>query len=248
MSRSSYDGFAAGAVEDLERLAQKAADLRETMRGIQDASPERTEGSDRSGAVRVVVGADGLPESIQVDDRWQTRISPHALGAAVTEAAQEAARRRGEAWSRIVERAGSGQSGSAGATYPAAMPGTGGLPGTSPPRSLGEIADEVIGNFDRTMASPPRGAATAQARAANHGRTLVVMLTESGQMSCAADAQWAAEQSGSRLNQALGTALASAREELRSRSAGSGISDNRASEILSELQAAAGEATGRKRA
>lgn len=239
------DNSATSTAHDLERLAQRAAGLQATMRGIQDAAPERTKGTDRTGAVRVAVGADGLPESIQVDERWATQIRPHALGTAVTEAFQNAAHRRGEAWSRIFERASTGQPESP-MPQPTAVSGIGGMPRTSAPRPLSEIAEEVIARFDSMMAAPRPGTAPAQAQGTTSGRALVLSLTESGRMSCAIDAEWASGQSGSQLNQALETALASARTELQNRVAGNAISADRSAGLLMEIQAAAREATERK--
>jgi len=94
------------------------------------------------------------------------------------------------------------------------MPGADG-PEASAERSLSEIAEEAIGSFDAAVATPPRGAVAAQARGANRERTVSLMLTDSGQLSCTVDAQWAAKQSAERLNQALKAALASAGDALR---------------------------------
>lgn len=238
MSYSARDEFPAGAADDLERLRQRAAALQERLGEIQAAAPEHTEGTDRTGAVRVIVGPDGLPESIRVGARWQDQIRPQALGAAVTEASREAVRRRGQAWSATLERPGqppgSGPSGPV-TGHPHAAEG---LHGRSP-RPLGEIAEDVIGMLD---SAPRPGSAPAQARGISTGRTLHITLARDGRLSCAADAEWAAGQSGGQLSQALGAALTAAREELRSQSAGAAGSAERVSQITAEIYAAVSEA------
>ncbi|MBO0804599.1 MAG: hypothetical protein J2P25_16185 [Nocardiopsaceae bacterium] len=210
-------------MDELERLRRQAAGLQELMRELGDAAPERAEGTDRTGAVRVVIGSAGLPESIQVDAWWRDRLRPEALGSAVTDAWRQAMRRRGEAWARTLDRTGwharferrdsmpeRGQP-----RHPDATRGFSGVSQARGGRSLNEIAEDAITMLDSVLSSPrsssPRlGSVPGQARGSGPGNTLVITLTRSGQLSCSADARWAARQSGSQLNQALSAALAAA--------------------------------------
>lgn len=190
------EGSMAGAVENLERLRQRASDLQEMAQRVQDAAPARTEAADRAGVVRVVVGADGLPESIQVESRWQERIRPQDLGAAITEASQQALSRRNETWSRTFEL--SDQQGNVGgrapdagarqAPYSVPTPGYGGAGSPSVPRSLSEISEDVIGMLDSVTSGLQTGAAPAQVQGFNPDRTLSISLTRNGQFSCTVDA------------------------------------------------------------
>lgn len=222
-------------MDDAERLRQRGADLQARMLGLQEAAPERTEAADRTGTVRVAVGHDGLPVSIQVGDGWQDRIRPHQLGAAVAEASRQAMSRRIEAWSTTLEHAGPGQRG------PAPSPGPGDSPRPSNPRSLTDIAEDVLGTLDTMLSSRlPPPAQPAQGTAAD--RMLTVTLTRSGQLSCTADARWAAQQSGSQLTRALGSALVAARNQLREEQDSNASAADRAARLSAEIQAASSEA------
>ncbi|MBO0804167.1 MAG: hypothetical protein J2P25_13970 [Nocardiopsaceae bacterium] len=208
---------------------------------MQDAAPERSEGTDRTGAVRVALRRDGLPESIHVEAWWKDRIRPEALGAAVTEASQQAVQRRGEAWSSAFERAGSGQDGAEPEPSPDAAPGFGDMPGLSAPRPLDALYKDVIELFDSVMPSLRRE--TAPARECDpDDRPIVITLAPDGQMSCTVDTLWARRQSGAELSQALGAALATAREELWGSEADASAAADRASRLLAEIRAAGIEA------
>jgi nucleoid-associated protein YgaU len=90
-------------LRDLARLRNYAAGLQQVMADFQQAAPERSQGTDRSGAVRAVLGADGLPEAIRVDAHWGNRLRAGSFGAAVVEASETAMRERGAAWSRALK-------------------------------------------------------------------------------------------------------------------------------------------------
>lgn len=222
-------------MDDMERLRQRGADLQARMLGLQEAAPERIEAADRTGTVRVSLGHDGLPVSIQVGDGWQDRIRPHQLGAAVAEAAQQAMSRRAEAWSTTLEHAGPGQG------DPAPSPGAENLPRPSNPRSLTDIAEDVLGTLD-TMLSAQLPPPAQPVQGATADRMLTVTLTRSGQVSCTADARWAAQQSGSRLTRALGSALVAARNQLREEQSSNISAADRAARLSAEIQAASSEA------
>lgn len=240
MPYSASNEFTADLMGGLEGLRQRADGLQETMHGIQDAAPERTEGTDQTKTVRVAVGHEGLPESIQVAEHWQDRIRPGALGTAVAEAAQEAARRRSEAWSRTLGRAGSGQRGLAAEEGRAPSPPA--MPEPSDPRPLNEIAGDVLGLLGTMLSSRAVSARAQSSQGTGPDRTVAIMLTRSGQLSCTADAQWAARQSGAQVTQALAAALAAARRQLQDQEMDSPFSAERLSRLSAEIQASSSEA------
>lgn len=204
-----------GIEEDLQRAQRRAAEMRELSREMEDAAPARAEGADRARSVRVVLGRDGVPESIRVDDRWRDRIGPDSLGAAIAEASQAALRCRGEAWSRALEQSGwpdrAGRQAPGPGRVPDPAPGSRPAPGPRPRRSVSDLAEEVIAMSAKvTAASRP----AARAQGSTPGRHVVITLARGGSVSAAVDAAWAGKQVSGLLNQALGTALAAALEEL----------------------------------
>jgi hypothetical protein len=112
---------------------------------------------------------------------------------------------------------------------------------------LGVLAEDAIGAFDAAMAAaeraqaePPRGAGS------NRERTVALMLSPDGRVTCRADARWVHGQTGPALSDALGQALAAARQTLarasRSHEAAqlSARTDQLMQEILAELGGMAG--------
>ncbi len=80
-----------------------AAALHSLIIDAQAQAPQHAEGADRSRAVRVVLGPDGLPATFRVESDWKRRIEPTAFGAAVLEAFQAAVSDRLSAWTRTLE-------------------------------------------------------------------------------------------------------------------------------------------------
>jgi hypothetical protein len=210
---------------DLTRIANQAAGLQRLFADLQQAAPESSQGSDRSGAVQAFLGPDGLPEAIRVHSGWSDRLQAGAFAAAVNEACQAAVRERGLAWSRVLEqsdwqqRADRLKGGSAGA------PGV--APGAMPPafrraagngqrRSAERMAEEVIELLD-AVADRAAGARRQNPRGQGTitGGGLTLTLATGGRVTCQADPRWVAGKSAGQLSEALSTALASARQELK---------------------------------
>jgi DNA-binding protein YbaB len=233
--------YPSGDIGNLKYLRQRAIDLQEKMSRLQDAAPERTEGTDQSGTVRVVIDRDGIPKSIQVGAHWQDKIHPQALKAAIVEASQQATHRRGEVWSRILEL--SDQSAKSGHNSPSTSYPDSADMGPSPmafaPRPLGQIADDLLKMLDQVLSSP---LPEAQSREVAPDRELTLTLAPGGQLSCTIDAPWASRQSDGQLNQVLGTALNSARQRLRAQEAASNSSSDRLSALSAEIRAVFSEA------
>jgi hypothetical protein len=89
-------------VGQLRGLQRYAAGLRDSIAQAQAHAPGHAEATDRSGAVRVVLGPDGLPKSVRVEPDWQRRLDPAVFGDAVVEAFQAAAGERMAAWSQTL--------------------------------------------------------------------------------------------------------------------------------------------------
>jgi hypothetical protein len=224
---------------DLARLRHYATGLQELMDELQQASPERSEGSDRSGMVHAVYGRDGLPESIRVSPYWKEKLQPAGFAAAVVGACQAAATQRGTEWSRTLSRAGwqeradrlDQDSARAAASDPNPVPPAFRRPGSgspTPPRPIPVLAEEAIGLLD--LASSPSAWPSpepAKGSGGIRGGSLTITLVSGGQISCQADPHWVAQRSGAQLTEAIGEALAAARRELAS-AAGSVADRNRA--------------------
>jgi hypothetical protein len=222
---------------DLARLRHYATGLQELMDELQQASPERSEGTDRSGMVRAVYGRDGLPESIRVSAYWKERLPPAGFAAAVVEACQAAATQRGTEWSQTLKRTGwqeragrlDEDSARAAAADPNPVPPAFRRPdGQTPPRPISVLAEEAIGLLDLAGSpsawpdpNPAKGSGEVR------GGSLTIALVSGGRVSCQADPHWVAQRSGAQLTEAIGEALAAARREL-AYAAGSVADRNRA--------------------
>jgi hypothetical protein len=208
---------------DLTRLREDAARAARLRSDIGRAAPARSEGTDRSGAVTVILGPDGLPEAIQVHGRWRERLAARSFAAAVGEACQSARRERGAAWARAVDLPDAsrrfdrlGPESAEPAPRPDPAPEAFRLhDGGQGPSVLGALAEDTISAFDaamsaaeRAQAEPPRGVGS------NRERTVGLTLSPGGRMACQADARWVDRQTGTVLSHALGEALAAARQTL----------------------------------
>ena len=91
----------------LARIASYSAGLKSVVDAAQASAPARGRGTDRTGVVSAVIGADGLPRSFRVNQSWPGRLRPENLGKAVAEACQDAVHDRLVTWSkRLKSRAG----------------------------------------------------------------------------------------------------------------------------------------------
>ena len=236
-------------VRDLARINSYAAGLQQLMAGLQQASPESSQGVDRTGSVQVVLGRDGLPEAIRVQANWKGRLDPRSFGAAVTEASEAAARERGLAWSRELERSGwqqrAGRLGADSASAPpmvsGAVPSAFRRVGDARPRSADRLAEEVIDLAETTVRAvrAPRNSPRGAGR--NRGGTLTLTLSRGGKVSCQADPRWVAGQSGHQLTEAMSAALAAARREFAASSSSSASGSDfaeRQQRLLGEIFAA----------
>jgi hypothetical protein len=213
-------------LRDLARLRRTGTALSELMAELAQAAPQRSEGSDSTGAVQAVLGHDGVPEAIRVSSYWKEKLPAAALGAAVTAACQAALQNRGAAWAEVLQRSGwdrrlgslddDSAATDTGATTADANP----VPpayrhdGGASARPLDVLAEEAMSTMDAAMRPVPAAAARQGGTGVNRGGTLEITLGPAGQVSCRVDPGWAARQSGVQLSQALAAALTTARGQM----------------------------------
>jgi hypothetical protein len=192
-------------VHQLGGLRRCADNLLGILQDAQDRLPERAEGADRSRAVEVEIGPDGLPTRFRVTPDWQRRLRPNAFGAAVAEACQGAASvRLANCTPRPHQRP----------AEPGATRTVGGPPPDVPPRPLTEITQDLLRAFDDLAQAEHRARRPDVARGVGGGGRLTMTLSASGHVTCTAEARWVATQTGAQLTRALDEALADGRAHL----------------------------------
>lgn len=219
-----------GLMEDvwqLYSLIQYAGQIQKMFQDVDSAVPESSEATDRNGAVRVALGADGLPEKFRVTTDWKRRVAPDSLAEAVVEACEAATAKRMAAWGEALESQGltermrtldrlEAEAGAApeGSLPPAFQRKPGGF--QRPP--IGMLADSLLSaqeSLDAFLASAteeppgePRGNGTDRNRAVH------LTVTRSGSVTCEIDPRWAAPRTGAQIAEALNTVLGAARQDL----------------------------------
>lgn len=238
---------------ELERLRQYATELHNLIAEAGSVAPERAEATDRSRAIRMAIGPDGLPETVRVAADWQRRIDPGAVGAAVLEAYGACVQRRSEEWAQVLEHLGfadrirmvdelQAETNTPIPPPPNELPAAF-LPDTRNirPRPTDLIAEDVLSAADTAIAAVAR--ARQSPRVSGSGTTrrreVTITLSPGGLVSCEVDRDWAARQTGVRLTEALRGALASARENLAAgQHAWTGDTTSRLTDLLMEIFAA----------
>ena len=203
------------------QMQHYTAALHRLIATAQEQAPRRSEGTDDSGAVRVELGADGLPTAFQVDRDWERMLEPEAFGAAVVQACQAAMGDRLSAWSTSLQDSGWQDGANRLRGGPQAQPAT--PPTRVPPafrrpvpevtpRPLGQLTEDVLAAFDGVgdFAAPRPGASTGS----GGGGKLTITLSTTGLSSCTADPTWVDAQTSARLMNALSEALAEAKSKL----------------------------------
>jgi hypothetical protein len=224
-------------VGQLQQFQQYAAGLHGLLEQAQASAPPVAEGTDRSGAVRAMLGPDGLPEWIRVEADWQHRLAPQAFGQAVAEACQVAGSARLAAWSAALQDQGLRSAADRLQVDDEAPLPTEPLP-TEPlpaeplpaeplpsewrrrieevrPRPLAELTEDVLRALDGVgeLAAAPAPVAASGTGSDDSGRVSVT-VSEAGLISCAANVRWASAQTGSALTTALAQALGAADTDL----------------------------------
>ena len=91
---------------DLRELASYAGRLQDVIATAQRTVPAGAQGHDATGTVSAEVDALGSPLSLRVETGWEYRLDARDLGAAATEAYQQAVQRHLQEWSEDLNRQG----------------------------------------------------------------------------------------------------------------------------------------------
>jgi DNA-binding protein YbaB len=207
-------------LRELGELQRYATGLQKVLAGAQAHAPGQVEATDNTGAVRVALDGDGLPEAFRIDQRWKQILDPENFSHAVLESFQVAMGQRMAEWTASLEDRGVleavDQLQSVGNQNPEAEnhdrvpPALRRAVAEASPRPIGELAEEVIKAFDAVPS--PASRVTYDGTGANGKLRLV--LSKSALVSCEVDTRWVSEQSATALMNALGQALAQARQAL----------------------------------
>lgn len=215
-------------VKQFSQMQNYAAALHSLIADAEAQAPRHSEGADRSSAVRVVLGPDGLPVAFRVAADWNRRIGPMAFGAAVVEAFQSAVGDRLAAWSKTLEDGGwkakavrlsSDTDDHTAATQHRHSPRSFPQPVSAVrSRPIGDVTEDMIKAFDTVSAFAAQPPQPASGSGSGGGGKVTITLSNTGLTSCSADAHWVAEQSAAQLMNALGAALSAAKADLANRS------------------------------
>lgn len=195
-------------ISRLQRVQQVAGVMRDLMREAQAAAPAGSRAQDSTGAVTVVLDAEGQPVKITVAAAWRQRLGTRTLGAAVMDASGKAAQVRMRAWTGALQE---GVWARKMAQLMASGPEAG-VPEQAPemfratrapqhPHRLGDLADEMVKAIDASQS--PRAERAAQFRGTNSRRTVAITLSASGLTGCAVDTGWVNGKSGAAVSAAL---------------------------------------------
>jgi DNA-binding protein YbaB len=197
-----------GFFPELRDLQRDAAVLAGKLAAAEAAAAEAS-GRDPSEHVRVVLAALGRIASVHVNPRWQTRIGPGELGAAVLAAYREAGSRRVETWAAEIGRAGVHPPSSTRYSMPIAGPATGPADDSSHEsiRRLWYLLQDATDRLDDVVR-----AAAIRSRAVVTGRDpgghVTASLSGGGELTdLTVDEAWATEAGDSDIGSALTSAI-----------------------------------------
>jgi hypothetical protein len=193
--------------------------------------PQRVEGVDPTRAVRVVIGPDGLPESVEVDYDWHRHLRPEKIAQALQSAYQDATKQRLRAWADAMETFTLPDPPPVGAVVPTAY-----RPAAPDPQIRPRRIEEIGADIARLAAEPaadPDAPPPTGSGATAHGKLTLTLATD--HLACTVDHFWAADQTGEELSTAFATVLAAARADFAGHSPA-----GRAQRLLNEVIAAMG--------
>jgi hypothetical protein len=206
------------------QIQRYASGLQRLLADAQAMAPSQSEGTDRSGAVTVRLGADGIPRSFRIAPDWHRRLAPEEFGPAVVGACQAAIGDRLSSWTDSLTKGGwqdrveqlkDGPADPAPSRDNSARipPAFRNAVNTARPRPAIDLAEEVIRSLDKVETFTPPAAPLASGTAAR-GK-LTVTLSSTGLTSCTVDASWVTGQTATILMNELGTAIRAATEMLQ---------------------------------
>ncbi|MEU4693187.1 hypothetical protein [Actinoplanes sp. NPDC023714] len=202
-------------MQRLQGLQQRATQLGQLAGELASAAPVRSEGYDASGRVLVVLGQDGLPTEIRVHERWQERLEPDQLGAAILDAASDAGQSAIRAWtgrldeSRWWRRQRDADEG-------VAIPDGEALvgPPLGRPQHDGEFNEQIVNALQASVRQAGRPRPSGEVTGTDTGQHVAVTLTGGGIAGCFIDPWWARDRTGGAITESVSIALRRAMHEL----------------------------------
>lgn len=191
-------------MRQLQQLQRQAEQLGQLARDLAAATPRRSEGTDATGWVRIVLGPDGFPVEIRIRDGWQQRLEPERLGTAVREANTDAVQRAMRAWTDQLDDAGWWRRRADLEETVAPGDGVPDMP-YGQRRESADLAEEALASLQMAQAQPNLPVVSDEGT--DDGRRIVVQLGSGGLTGCTIDAGWAARSATSSINAALSSAL-----------------------------------------
>jgi hypothetical protein len=236
-------------MRELAQIQQYAAGLQGLLATVQAEAPRSSEGTDRTGTIRVFLDSDGVPSSFRVESGWNRKIAAEHFGGAVLEAFQAAIAERLAVWtSALNEQGWAAQADQLrldleeqpAVSTPREIPPALRRPTeVVNPRPIDQVAEDMIKAFDQVGSfAAPSSQATTGTGSSRSGK-LVLTLSKTGLVSCTADSEWVSAQTAATLMNALGEALSAARTDLENstpRPAPSGSLDRLFAEALALLR------------
>jgi hypothetical protein len=196
-------------------MQKHTAALRLLLSDAQERAPRESSGTDETGAVQVVLGPDGLPSTMRVDPSWQQAIGPAGVGSAVMDAFQAAVKERMDVWTEALAEDGFQdrvEEMKRGRAPESRVPAAFRKPVPKVvPRPIGAVAEDMFVAFDKVRTSPP---SNDPAAGADRSEKVTITLSTNALTACTVDAEWAEEQSGTEVTEALGEALRAAKRQL----------------------------------
>jgi len=191
-------------MRQLQQFQRRAEQLGQLAKDLSAATPQRSDGTDATGWVRVALGPDGFPVDIRIRDRWQERLEPERLGAAVVEANADAVQGATRAWADQLDDSGWW-------SHRADMDATAdsGSDVTELPygerRESTDLTEEVLASLQAVQRQQPDPAVPDSVM--DVGRHITIQVGPGGLTGCTIDPRWAMHSDANSINAALSSAL-----------------------------------------
>ena len=206
-------------VHELQGLQAEAAGLHQMIEKVNSQVPSRVDGFDPTGTVSVVVGADGLPDAIHVNEGWSFQLAPERLGEAVMGAFTAAFYERLRAWTTAFDAedldAPAAEDPAADDPIEATVtdPEEPRARASDRPRDPEAFALAVLEALDEIGDAGEPAEGTCGVGSVADG-CLELTLTGAGLISCYVEPGWAIQCTGEELTEAFNAALGAARDGL----------------------------------
>ncbi len=207
-------------VRALQQIQQQADAVRRLIVDAQTFAPARAEGDDASGGLSLIVGPDGLPESLRVAADWRDRLTPGHFADAVLEAFAAASEGRMAVWMRALA-AGDWQGRfeqlrrsidnphQTDPSTPTPRPQPPQRPASVRPRDLNGLAEEMIRAFGSLDPTPP-----AMGTCTDASGNMTIAVSATALESCTVRVGWVSQQRADTLTNAFRQAVIAARGHL----------------------------------